>query len=431
MLRLIVLLATLWTLSLTSTAHAQIGCGQNVSQDGGSLLVIASGGDDGPNLECALEAATEQGFGSVVLTSPSYSIGSQVAVDGFTGELRGISIANTRVVIQNGFADCDAGNADVFQFSNGFGVTIRFMTIEVDSPCQTSSELAVIRFSSDPTDCSDRTTFGTVDRVSIRGQGLNASDFVEGVTMFAADNCSEQILGTLRVNRSTFEQLDQGVYSSIAGQGQVDINFNTFTSVGVPILFLNANQSATILGNTIDFNNLNYSENEPLFGRFGILVESRAGQSPASNSTTIKGNTFNNRLVNGFGIAIQVSHGGGVAIDNQVAISGNIFRGATGGQTRDNGVGIEIINANNGVISANRFIGGTREWLFLGGGQENRPVENWTVVANDFSASSAAIDIRLLGASNSIVGRGQGNPSFNDTNGSGNDVLEGTSQPVP
>ncbi|MEM1144457.1 MAG: hypothetical protein AAGI88_17900 [Pseudomonadota bacterium] len=431
MSRVFALLILVVSSGLTLESRAQTGCGPTVMQEGGALLVTSSGADDAPNIQCALEAAADEGFGAVELVSPVYTIASQIAVDGFTGELRGRSIASTRLVIQDGFSNCNAPNSDVFQISNGFGVTIRFMTIEVDSPCQSSSSLAVIVFSSDPSNCADRTTFGTVDRIVIRGQGLNASDFVTGVAMTQAENCSDGVLGTLKVNRSTFEQLDQGVETSVLGQGQVDINFNTFMSVGVPIFIFNANQSTTILGNDIEFNNLDYGQGETVFGRFGILIESNAA-SPPSNSTTIKNNTFQNLLVNGFGIGAQVAHSGGPAIDHQALITGNTFRGATQGQqANDNGVGIEIINTNNGVISANRFFGGTREWVFVGGGPEGRPVSNWTVVANDFSGSSADIDLRLLGASNSVVGRSQGNPTYNDTGGSNNDILAGTQQAVP
>lgn len=407
-------------------ASAQLGCGSSVSVNGGAIEVAAVSGDDAPNIECALNAATAQGFGSVLLTSPQYSIASKVVVDGFTGEFKGISIANTRVQVQDGWMNCNASNPNVIQFSNGFGVVVRFMTIAVGSPCQFTGSPSVIGFTTDPNNCADRTTFGTVDRVTIRGQGLQGTDFVDGVLMFTADNCGPRILGTLKVNRSTFDQLDRGVVSGVVANGQVDVNFNTFTAVGIPIFMRDQSQSTTILGNMIEYNNGDYGDN--FFGRYGIRMESLAG-SPANNSTTIKNNTFRNQLVNSFGIAVGL----GVFTDpvnHAVFISDNIFEGATASQTADNGAGIGIEGINDGVISGNAFRGGTREWIFLTTSTARPAIAGWSILANDFSQSTAEIDIQLIGASESVVGRGQDNPSFFDQTGA-NDILEGTAQAAP
>ncbi|MEM1144345.1 MAG: hypothetical protein AAGI88_17320 [Pseudomonadota bacterium] len=409
-------------LAVSQVSRAQLDCDSVVTINGGAIEVAATAGDDGANIQCALEAAARNQFGSVVLTSPEYSISSNVFVDGFTGELRGRSIASTRLVLQDFSLSCDEDRAGALSFSNGFGTTIRFMTVDVGTPCTgVTGELNVIQFITDPANCGDRTTFGTVDRVAIRGLGIDGGDFVNGVNMFAASGCDQRILGTLKVNRSTFESLDIGVVSGIGGNGQVDINFNMFTTVGIPIALRDAGQSTTILGNEIEYNNAEYSAE--IYGRIGIVIASSA-ESPEQNSTTIKNNVFRNLVTNisGIGVAIEESD---KAIDHNVVITGNVFFGAPNGVPADIGAGILTAGTNGGVISGNSFSGGTRAWVAITPSASARStVSRWSVVGNDFSQSTADVDIQLQGVTSSVIGRSQGNPTYLDSSGE-NDILEG------
>jgi hypothetical protein len=424
---LISLLAALAFSALSLTVNAQTGCGAAVAVNGGTIEVASVQGDDSGNIQCALNAAADGGYGTVFLTSPRYEIGDYIFVDEFTGELRGVSKANTLVQVQDGYLACNANETGVLEFSNGSGVVVRNMTIEVGSPCVSSSDAVVISFISDPDNCAQRTTFGNVDRVVIRGQGVNASDFVYGVAAFRAINCDSSLLGTLKVNRSDFETLDFGVYSQIVGSGQVDINFNTFARVGVPINTVNAAQSTTILGNTIDFNDEDGYDGD-IFGRRGILLISTAG-SPASNSTTIKNNTFRNQRVNAFGIGIGIEQQD-TPVDHDVVITGNRFVGATGGQVNDNGAGIALNGMNDTVISGNTFQGGTREWIYVDGSSARAQVSGVSILSNNFAASTADIEIQLLNTTDSIIGPAQNNPGYFTTGGN-NTFLDGTPEAAP
>ena len=73
--------------------------------------------------------------------------------------------------------------------------------------------------------------------VTIAGAGINGSDVVTGVVMDAAPECdpvSQKVLGTLKVNRSLLSGLEFGVLTSVAGGGQVDINYNDMLEIGLP-----------------------------------------------------------------------------------------------------------------------------------------------------------------------------------------------------
>lgn len=424
---LLSLLIALTCSCLGSVAHAQTGCGSAVSVDGGTLKVASVSGDDSGNIQCALDAAADEGYGTVLLTSSTYEIADHIYVDAFTGELKGVSKANTLLQVQNGYLACDSGESGVLEFSNGFGVVVKNMTIEVDSPCVSSSTTAVISFITDPANCAQTTTFGNVDRVTIRGQGTNASDFMYGVSAFRAQNCSSAMLGTLKVNRSDFESLDLGVYSQIHGSGQVDINFNSFTGVGISIYITSAAQSTTILRNTINYNDVDGYGGD-FFGRYGIYIISE-GSTPTSNSTTIKGNTFNNLLANSFGLGIAEEQLD-VPVNHELVITGNRFNGATGGQGNDNGSGIALAGTSNAIISRNIFTGGTREWIYVKSSSGRAQVSGISILSNSFGQSTADIEMQLLDTSNSIVGPGQGNPGY-FTTGSNNTFLDGTPQAAP
>ena len=243
-----------------AVAQAQdLGCSSHVSLNGGTIEVEAdASGDDTENIQCALDAATDGGYRDVLLTSPEYSIGA-IAATGFVGDLRGRSKANTTVAIQDSSLACDGAMGVAMAFQVGTA-SVRNMTLSVDSPCGDGGSASVIAYYSNPVQCSkQRTTFGNVDRVAITGQGTSGLDAVTGVLMQAAPGCTannERILGTLKVNRSELSSLDFGVITSVAGGGQVDINYNTFESVGLPLTIIDAKQSTTVLSNTFNFNDV-------------------------------------------------------------------------------------------------------------------------------------------------------------------------------
>ena len=109
------LLTALVLVCLGSAAHAQTGCADAVSVDGGTIKVASVSGDDSGNIQCALDLAADDGYGTVLLTSSTYEIADYIYVDAFTGELKGVSKANTLLQVQNGYLACNNGEGGVLE----------------------------------------------------------------------------------------------------------------------------------------------------------------------------------------------------------------------------------------------------------------------------------------------------------------------------
>jgi hypothetical protein len=427
------LIAALAMITGVQSALAQdLGCSSLVSLNGGTIEVesVESEGssDDTENVQCALDAATEGGYRDVFLTSPQYTIGA-IAVTGFVGDLRGRSKAGTHVTIEDSSLSCDGAIGVALEFRVGTA-SVRNMTLHVDSPCGDGGSASVIAYYSDPNKCSNRTTFGNVDRVVINGQGTSGLDAVTGVTMQAAPGCTaanERILGTLKVNRSEMTQLDFGVISSVAGGGQVDVNYNTFDMVGLPLTILDAAQSTTVLSNTFNFNDVPGYPAGTGLGTTAVFIASTS-DSPASNSTTIKSNKFKDAGASSAGYGILAGQQGS-SIAHTMLVSANTF---TGNSSSTDGAGLAAIDTNDGLVSGNRFSGKAGTWIDLRSGTKadgyvGGNVSGWAIVANDFGASQATTDV-LLGTRTSgiIVGKDQDLPKVDDQTGN-NDVLESSS----
>lgn len=414
----------------TPLTHAQdLGCPSAVSLNGGTIEVEAdASGDDTENIQCALDAATDGGYRDVFLSSSEYSIGA-IGVTGFIGDLRGRSKAGTNVTIQDASLSCNGAIGVALEFRLGTA-SVRNMTLSVDSPCGDGGSASVIAYYSNPQQCDKRTTFGNVDRVVITGNGASGTDTVSGVRMEAAPGCSGnsgRILGTLKVNRSDMVDLDFGVISSVAGGGQVDVNYNTFDRVGLPLTIIDAAQSTTVLSNTFNYNDVpGYPEGTGL-GTTAVFIASTSG-SPSSNSTTLKSNRFKDAGASSAGYGILTGQQGS-SISHTMLVSANTF---TGNAANTAGAGIAAIDTSDGLVSGNRFSGKAGTWVDLrsgatASGYVGGSVSGWAIVANDFGASQASTDI-LLGTRTSgvIVGKNQDRPIVEDQTGS-NDVLESSS----
>ncbi len=423
---------TFWVLLLSTlvftpfTQAQDLGCGSAVSLNGGTIEVsAASSGDDTENIQCALDAAIDGGYRDVSLVSNEYSIGPIVA-KGFVGDLRGVGKSATTVAIQDSSLSCDGQMGVAMQFQVGTA-SVRSMTISVDSPCGDGGSAAVIAYYSDPAKCSNRATFGNVDRVSITGQGTSGLDVVSGVVMEAAPGCTadnERITGTLKINRADLAGLDFGIITSVAAGGQVDINYNTFEQVGLPLSIIDASQSTTVLYNTINYNDVpGYPAGSGL-GTTGVFIASTA-DSPAKNGTTLKNNTFKDAGIwtDGYGILVGQSDKG---IDHKMVVSSNTFQGNSNNTA---GSGLAAIDTLDGLVSGNRFSSKAASWIDITSGSTasgyvGRTVSGWAIVANIFNASTATTDI-VLGTktAGNVVGSDQGLPKVDDQTGN-NDVLE-------
>ena len=413
--------------AISGAVNAQdLSCPSTVTLNGGTLEVASdNSGDDTENLQCALDFASEAGFRDIFLTSKTYNIGAVSAI-GFRGDFRGKSKKNTVVNIQNGALSCTEAMGAAIEFQVG-NASVRNMTILVDSPCADGNAASVIAFHSNAADCADRTVFGNVDRVVIAGAGTQGTDTVVGIIADVAPGCdsaNQRVLGTLKVNRSELSDLEIGVQTSIGGGGQVDINYNSMSTIGLPLSILDANQSTTILANKITFNDVDTYAASSGLGTTAVYVASTAA-SPNNNTTTIKNNTLTDGGLSAAGTAVLV---GQIekTVTHKMAVTGNTFRGTSANTA---GGGLVAIDTDDGVIRGNAFISAAGAWINISSGDSSqgfvgRDVSGWAIVANDFSGSAANTDIVLgAGTSGIIVGRSQGFPKVDDVTGA-NDILE-------
>lgn len=443
-----ILCAVMGTLGLFSNMSVaqDLDCEAEVSASGGLIEVTSSSsGDDTENLQCALDAATAGGYKDVYLSSSEYTVGS-VEVNNFKGSLRGRSAELTTVNVKDGALACEKGA--VLRFNAG-APSIERMSLNITEPCSTSGGSAsLIGFYTSPTACTtNRTIFGTVDRVIIEGGGVSALDFVTGITIDAAPECfpedddtplpvANKVLGSLTVNRNQIRDLDIGIFSALSGAGQVDITFNVVQNepagtpdivamerLGIAMSILDANQNTTIYRNEVSYNDVEYSGGlAGLFGTTGILVGSTAAAENI-NKTTFNKNTFADGGVNGEGYAV-LSAQQGKSVNHEVVITGNTL---TGNEANTSGAGLAVLDTSKGLVSGNTFKGDAASWITLDSGAVadgglNATVSGWAIVANAFAASTATTDITL--GSNTqgiIVGGSQGQPVLSDAGD--NDIL--------
>ena len=332
MKRFVSLVGCCLALALTHTTQAQTECGGAVTVGGSTISVASEAGNDTANLQCALDVAIENSISSIQLSGSAYSIDSVSAV-GFRGSISGVSKANTVVTLNAAGVACAENDPSALRFYVG-APTIERMTINAEELCgSTGGQASAIGFYSNANKCSDdRTVFGNVDRVVINGPGASATDLVSAVSMTKANACDDIVLGTLKVNRSEISGLSHGVLTSIGGEGQVDINFNTFTNMGTSIAIANANQGSSIASNTINFNDTENFASVAGFGVTGILVGGDAN-APSLNLTSIKKNTFKNGNAGAAGYAVLVGQEGN-KVAHSMWVSSNRFEGVEVTTTR-------------------------------------------------------------------------------------------------
>ncbi len=332
MKRFVSLVSCCLALALTHTTQAQTECGGAVTVGGSTISVASEAGNDTANLQCALDVAIENSISSIQLSGSAYNIDSVSAV-GFRGSISGVSKANTVVTLNAAGVACAENDPSALRFYVG-APTIERMTINAEELCgSTGGQASAIGFYSNANSCSDdRTVFGNVDRVVINGPGASATDLVSAVSMTKANACDDIVLGTLKVNRSEISGLSHGVLTSIGGEGQVDINFNTFTNMGTSIAIANANQGSSIASNTINFNDTENFASVAGFGVTGILVGGDAN-APSLNLTSIKKNTFKNGNAGAAGYAVLVGQEGN-KVAHSMWVSSNRFEGVEVTTTR-------------------------------------------------------------------------------------------------
>ena len=388
-----------------------------LDDDAVAINVTATGGDDTANIQCALDAATIFGIPKVNLGKNTYYI-RNVMVEGFKGSFEGTSIASTKLEVIGGSINCaDIRTTGRFpaaiKFVGGEPV-VRNMTIAAsDEPCSAGGWLvALLHFTgeanTDP-NCPNNIIFGAVNRVKLVGlsESMVSMGVMAGPEGGGSLECQNPLLGTFKLNRSELIGR-RGIVTSMKSGAQVDINYNTFTNYLDAIQIIDANQSTTILSNTIS--KLTRGEPEQAFP-WSIYLRTNPG-GPNKNRVSIHNNDFKVPDIAG-GAVIEL-----LVLDPAsqltAAFTNNKFSLNGSQQT-----GIQSFGVSNGFIAANIFSGGLGVGVHLSPDLEDSEgntlldsSEDWSIVGNtgiqDLNPSGGDI-ILGPGTSNCIVGPGQTN----------------------
>ena len=148
----------------------------HVELDGAAFVLKPSGQDDTENIQCALNAAIDQGIGKVELSKGTFEI-SRLEVKNFEGTLTGVSKTNAQIDVSDSSIDCSSMEAEgsrpaVIKFVEG-SPRLQRMSIVSGNFCDASGSKyrpTVVHFSgtaSTSSDCSNDVIFGVVDRVAM------------------------------------------------------------------------------------------------------------------------------------------------------------------------------------------------------------------------------------------------------------------------
>ena len=363
-------------------------CGSYAEIDGTSYVLSPSGGDDTATIQCALDSAISQGMPTVRLDRGTFYT-NELRTTGFNGSFTGTTRKDSKLLINDGIADCSAETVPIIAFLGG-NVAVRSMTIDTYTPCSGAGRFIVLYFSQES--CAKRTLFATIDRVDLVHTGPVVA---KGIQVSGALECLEQNkgpLGTLKLNRSTLTAFDIALQTSLYGAGQVDINFNDFINVDIGVFIPDASQSTTITGNTFDYNT------------GGVLAGTVTDFSASKNRTVVHNNTFVNQDTGAQSEAIIILNEFRRA-SHSVVVTDNVINLQRNGSLGFNQRGVTVLDMDGALISGNTFRGSAWRAIQLGSTAfASESVDN-AILGNTFSLTTTDVDIYIgVGSRNAVIG---------------------------
>ena len=399
----------------------------NVVLNGARLDVYPGDGDysDTDAINCALASAKKQQIKTVRLTKGRYEISANetgttgVDITGYEGTLEGAGREKTILSIPGGDFDCATAKPRPIIFRGG-NVTLRYMGMVSGDLCLDGSDTGAARqamgasrpsrnisapdaprshkteaedyletytlVSFSQIDCSKRTHFANVDRVDLENFA-SPEYYTTGVSFFGTvdGSCEEQgkgPLGTLKVNRSKVTGFGTGIYSSVWGGGQVDINYNTITSQAYGIYVENAGQVMTVRDNTIEVGSFEmpFRLNYPITWMVGIEIATWADWAPKKNSSSIESNEIKMGGLQPVGVDYVESYGVLVNVWNGqrpghvVVIQRNVIE-MTLPEVDAKVVGVSVQDTDGADIGNNYISGDGNHAIFLGAYASDKAVQ--------------------------------------------------------
>ena len=394
----VLLFIALLAQSLTVSA-LENECGELAEIDGTTYAISASGGDDTATIQCALDSATRQGIGTVKLERGEFKVTSLKTV-GFNGIFQGTSKADTVLIVDNGFAACgetfdDA--APMFEFAGG-NVAVKFMTIDVDRPCDRYSRYAVLVFTQES--CAKRTFFGVVDRVVLQGT-FNNTSFGDAVVVRGIPECVEDgkgPLGTFKLNRSEIDTFQAGVRTSLLGAAQVDVNFNNFKNVGDGVKIIDASQNTTITNNSF------------LYIGFAVYANTLTDIAPAKNRTVVHSNVFNQLQNPRFNAGAVLVANEYVRAEHSVVVTSNVINSIYDNSEDKNQWGVLLFDIDGALIANNEFRGSSAWTVYVSSSDWSDDTTSTSITGNSFGSVTPASECDIYldpSTTSSVVGPDQ------------------------
>lgn len=376
------------------------------------VTLDASGGigDDKEAIECAFEAAADNGISRVQLQAGDFYL-SQLEIVDFVGSFEGRSISATTLNILPQSIDCAAdvssGRAPaIIRFQEG-QPRLRTMTILVDNACQSVSDVitAAVHFTGRPNtfECESAITQSAVDRVVMEGPGL-AENVWSAVGAFAQGRqlggCNT-LLGTFKVNRSSFAGFTGGVYTSMQGGAQVDVNFSEFSELLFGYQMISSRQITSLTLN--EFTSPTFDDGE--FRSYNAVLVGAGNNAPDKTALTISGNDFDLQSIDGVvGVFAVRAEAFGTGSSLSLVMKENDITVNRTQQTL--AISVVLDRISNAVLIDNDFDGDALPVFILQ--LFGTPTRDNAILANDFSGSSNSIQVQVeSGVERTIIGPGQ------------------------
>lgn len=382
------------------------------------INVLPTGSDDTENIQCALRAAADEGIPIVKLDQAAYFL-SSISVEGFNGSFEGTTRSNSVIRILGGSISCNsiAGGGQIpaaLKFIEG-RPTVQFLRFEFQStvqPCVSGDPLtSIIHFTGTRTgtsECSNDVIFGQVDRVDFIGRapGVGSQRAVTAVPEGSLlGGCKDTLLGTIKVNRSTFSDFAFAVSTELRGLAQVDINFNSFSHAAsgtvADITLLDTGQSTSIIGNEFS------GSSDPGEGYVAVFLATTDANSPSTTRLAIENNMFQIEDFGSAATAIAVGlDSAPQALNTLVAISNNTFNLISFDDTEATGIFVSGGISGN-TVTNNRFIGGGIGIFMV---SDSAIISDWFIGSNSgfVSLTSSLADVVFFtNTFNNIMGPNQ------------------------
>lgn len=426
--------------------------------------------DDAEAIMCALNSANKQAPGNAKvkllkagLENP-FNLKSVIDVTGFNGTLEGAGMDKTLVQLADYAFDCSSEKVRPIMFRGG-SVTLQYMTIAANKICESDAQegagqrndtslarpsvmpagpakeptqyrteggdegdgtegenarrYTLVSFAQES--CAKRAHFAVIDRVRLIGLSDDDGPYTNtGLSYFGTvdGSCEEEgkgPTGTLKINRSEVTGFDTGIYSSVVGQGQVDINFNTIRSKAWGIYVQDANQAMTVVGNKIYVGDQAYGKSGyPWCYLVGVEVAASSDWAPDQNRSWFANNQISIGAYSPGGCDNIQALGIIVGAWNEarpkrhsVAILNNTINMPQELQAPVSyGTGISVQDTDDAIIQNNRFTGAGDTGIYFGDWAFFEDITGGQISGNSFKNYQTDREYYLgLNTKNSIIYR--------------------------